>query len=71
MRLAKGMAMDEPTKNLHMPYALIRLENTDVESYFTKLALTGGGHHFGVVHGDVTDAVKIVAEMLAIPIVEC
>ncbi len=67
--IARGEALPGPRRLLGSPHAVVRLE-TPLASFITRALHTGMTQHFGLVHGDVSADLKILAEILDLELVE-
>jgi len=63
-KIIRGTAIDYKLLDIHTPFAVIRLNDMNVEEYFEKICRFGCGKHFAFVYGDVSDVCVEIAKIM-------
>ncbi|HAX18228.1 MAG TPA: hypothetical protein DCY00_06505 [Actinobacteria bacterium] len=64
LKIVRGTAVDYSLLDIHSPFAVIKIDNTDIDDYFEKICRFGCGKHFALVYGDVSDQCVSIAEIM-------
>ncbi|HHT79517.1 MAG TPA: hypothetical protein GXZ93_06985 [Actinobacteria bacterium] len=64
LKIVRGSAIDYSLLDIHSPFAVIKIDNTDIEDYFEKICRFGCGKHFALVYGDVSEECVSIAEIM-------
>jgi len=60
-----GDALDTPRRHIHFPHAIIKLRRP-MDEFFKDLVGEGVKHHFALVHGNLTNKLSKLADLLGI-----
>lgn len=63
-KIIRGTAIDYPLLDIHSPFAVIHIDNTDIDDYFEKICRFGCGKHFALAYGDVSRQCIQIAEIM-------
>jgi L-arabinose isomerase len=68
--VGKGAVQDMPlSKGLNSPHAFVKV-NGQVEDFLNRYSSLGGTHHLAMAYGDFTSQIKMLGQIMDIPVSE-